>query len=62
MKEVSLDEMWLLLKRYGLERKVFEMSGAPIDDVKFLYNMITKSDHYRKEQKFIKNLMGWVKK
>jgi hypothetical protein len=62
MKKVSLDEMWLLLQRYGLKRKIFEMSGAPVEDVEFLYTMITKSDHYRKEQEFIKNLMGWVKK
>jgi hypothetical protein len=62
MRKVSLDEMWLVIERYGIDRHLLEMTNPTEEEIVHLYQLIKKRKHYGKEQEFIRLLKEYLEK
>jgi uncharacterized protein YfkK (UPF0435 family) len=50
MEDVSIDEMWKIIERYGINRKMMEMHHTNQEEIQALYQIIKKKESIEKNQ------------
>ena len=49
-EDASIDDMWKIIERYGINRKMMEMHHANPEEIQALYQIIKKKESIEKNQ------------